>query len=412
MTDTDLKSPIPIRPGSPHGRAGTTSPVDDIRGRRLVFVLNDLTLGGAERQALLLARTLQSSFGANVRVCALEGPTGRVAEICREYNIPCEHFHIRFAYRRHAILKAMASLTFHLRRLQPDLLLPYITRPNVLCGCIWPFTGAGGCVWNQRDAGLTRFGSRLEQLAVRRASHFVSNSQHAAEFLTTGLSVSPRRISVIPNGIEISPSNPPLEAPVDLPALEAGDFLACMVASISEFKDHSTLIRAWRVVTDRWDRPGRPILLLAGKPGAPYEGLRKLTADLHLETHVRFLGAVEDVGALLRRIDLCVFSSLSEGCPNGILEAMATGLPVAATDIPGIREAVGPTGRPFLAPPGNAELLALRVLELAGDRALARALGQHNRCRVSDEFSLQALGQKSAELFVRVLNGRLAPACD
>src|SRR2546426_8921983 len=89
--------------------------------------------------------------------------------------------------------------------------------------------------------------------------------------------------------------------------------------------------------------------------------MRALARELNLGRSVRFLGPVDDVPGLLSAVDLAVLSSTSEGCPNAVLECMASGLPVVATDIPGIRKAVGPSGYNYLAPPDDARSFAERI---------------------------------------------------
>jgi glycosyltransferase involved in cell wall biosynthesis len=86
-------------------------------------------------------------------------------------------------------------------------------------------------------------------------------------------------------------------------------------------------------------------------------------------------------------VDLGIFSSRKEGCPNGVLECMAASLAVTGTDIPGIREAVGETGYPWLAPPGDAEALARHILTLARDTNLRERLGDLNRQRIVEHFT-------------------------
>ena len=89
--------------------------------------------------------------------------------------------------------------------------------------------------------------------------------------------------------------------------------------------------------------------MLAGRPEGRRELLEVLARDLGLGERVRFVGDVDDVAGLLGASDVGVLSSTPlEGCPNAVIESMAAGLPVVGTDIPGVREALGDEGRPFL----------------------------------------------------------------
>jgi glycosyltransferase involved in cell wall biosynthesis len=157
--------------------------------------------------------------------------------------------------------------------------------------------------------------------------------------------------------------------------------VAVMVANLHGRKDHATLLRAWAYVKERWTLDKPPVLLLAGRIDSGEAP--DLAEALRMGETVRFLGPCHDVSSLLHAADFAVYSSRSEGLPNGILEAMAAGLSVAGTDIPGIREAVGPDGIPLLTPVGDAKAMAATILKVAADSDLRQRLGAANRNRVS-----------------------------
>jgi glycosyltransferase involved in cell wall biosynthesis len=179
-----------------------------------------------------------------------------------------------------------------------------------------------------------------------------------------------------------------------------------MVANLQRFKDHITLLKAWRVVVDRLASEGREaVLLLAGRFDDTPLNLKALAYDLELGRSVRFLGSVKDVSGLLGAVDLGVHSSVNEGCPNGVLECMAAGLAVAGTDYPGILEAVGAEGYAHLAPPGDAEALAERIIKLALDPTARRAAGSANRLRIENEFPPWNMYQKVLSVIAEGLRG-------
>ena len=371
----------------------------------IIIVLISLRLGGSERQALLLARYLCQQ-GAQVRVWGFSGP-GRAAALCDEYGVPWRVVPLRWPYRGIQRwvqrLGSLAGFAWTLRSARPDVILPYTMFPNVICGLVWRWTGARLCVWNQRDEGLGRMG-KAERWAVRQTPWFVSNSQRGADFLVHTLGVKSDRVRVIHNGVELARPASDRATWLSRLGVSEGCFLACMVANLSVLKDHATLLQAWRRVGDRLDAIGQPaVLLLAGRFDDTHESLKALARNLELGGRVRFLGQVDDVAGLLGTADLSVFSSHTEGCPNGVLESMAAGLAVAGTDIPGIREAVGPDGYPFLAPPGDAEALADRILELAMDPELRAKLGAANHRRIELEFSSQRMCEDTVALLSKAL---------
>ena len=363
-----------------------------LAGKRVLIVLPGLELAGAERQALLLARHLTHQEEAQVQVWGLNFP-GRVIEICEAERIPTRL--VRMSWPRNRVMrcKAWARFAVALRQARPDIILPYSVRPNVLCGMIWRMTGAQLCIWNQRDEGLNdRVGRRFQRWAVHQVPRFVSNSRQGKDFLIHALGVKPGKIHVINNGVELAP--PEANRATWRNRLNASEdcFMACMVANLHHNKDHTTLLRAWRSVCNQLERYNHAAhLVLAGQHGNTYGSLVRLVSELSLDRNVHFLGTVRDITGMLQASDLAVFSSQSEGVPNGVLESMAAGLAVVGTDIPGIREAVGPSNYTLLAPPGNAAVLADRIIALARNAQQRERIGALNKLRIEQDFNPQQM---------------------
>ncbi|HKG48254.1 MAG TPA: glycosyltransferase family 4 protein [Pyrinomonadaceae bacterium] len=350
-----------------------------MKGQRVIFVLGNLELGGAERQALIFARHLAQQEQASVEVWGFN-KAGPVAEICEQHGI---HWRVEPLHANR--LESIRRVAGLLRSARPDVLLPYTWWPNVVCGLVWKSTGARLCVWNQRDEGLFLPKRAWERWAVQRTPRFISNSHAGARFLIEKLKVDPAKVRVVHNGIE--PSTPQLNRNTWRKRLEIDDatFVACMVANLHTNKDHETLLQAWRIVMTSLDQRGRSaVLVLAGRHDGAYESLVTLTRELELERGVRFAGPVDDIAGLLTAVDVGVFSSRSEGCPNGVLECMAAGLPVAGTDIEGVREVLGSSE--LLAPVGDASALADTILRLAADPAMCSMLGAQNRKRIVENY--------------------------
>jgi glycosyltransferase involved in cell wall biosynthesis len=150
---------------------------------------------------------------------------------------------------------------------------------------------------------------------------------------------------------------------------------------------------------------------LAGRIDVPEAEIRGLIAELGLQDSVLLTGAVDDVAGLLAASDLCVYSSRSEGIPNGVVEAMAAGLPVAAIDIPGVREAVGQEGLSFLA--ADAETLAESINRLYENEQLRQQFGLIMRERAASEFSVEAMCRETVDFINRQLAAKsIAPLRD
>lgn len=372
-----------------------------LKGKRLIFVLEGLELGGAERQVLLLSNYLIHTCNAKAEIWGFRDP-GRAAELCDAQGIPWRHIPLVWPRGRREWLRNVVYLAITLRRAAPDAVLPYGMFPNIFCGLAWRLSGAKLCVWNQRDEGRYLSGKPIERWAVRVTPKFISNSRHGTEFLRRTYGIPPHKIAVVYNGVSLGKPEFDIETWRKRLGLGPGDFVACMVANLHSFKDHATLLRAWRLVIDRFQPSDQQaVLLLAGRFADATDSLKALAYDLELGRYVRFLGRVDDIAGLLKASNIGVFSSRTEGLPNGVLECMKSGLPVVATDIPGIREALGQEGMnvEYLIPPGDVGRFAEAILMMRnGDLRLS--LGKQNEQRILQIFNPERMCEEMEKLLI------------
>lgn len=377
-----------------------------LAGARVVIVVPTLGRGGAERQAMLLARYLTQQASAHVHLVSVahDDVSMTLVPELDAAGLTYERFTLGIGrIQRLEQVRDVVRFGATLRRLRPDVLLPYTMLANVLSGLTWRMAGARLCIWNQRDEGRSRVARWVERRAVRQTSHFLSNSSHGAQFLVETLGVPPAKVDVIYNGIELAR---PVRDRHDWRAslgVAPDVVVATMVANLHRFKDHETLVAAWRRVQDALPHGSAgAVLALAGAPGDQAEAIRAQIATLGLGDHIRLLGPVTDVAGLLAASDVLVFSSHNEGLPNAVLEGMAAGLPVVATDYPGLREVVGPAGAPWLAAPRDPRDLAERLLQVIASPALRHEAGERGRQRVASTFSVDGMGAATAAVICRL----------
>ena len=128
------------------------------------------------------------------------------------------------------------------------------------------------------------------------------------------------------------------------------------------------------------------------------------------EKHIQFLGRRSDIDDLLSAADFFVLPSDIEGLPMAILEAMAHGLPIVASNVGGIPEIIDDEREGLLFPAGDATALAFAIRRLASDPFLRRRLGDAARQRVSAQFSLNAMVRKYDDVYADAMRGRRATA--
>lgn len=375
--------------------------------KKVVILLDSFRLGGAERQAVLLAEGLIAIYKAPVKVIALNGE-GVVSRLLAERNIPWRN--LRTHARQHLNNRhwrfwlALFKVAIQLRKEQAHSIVPFTYYPNIVVNLLGKVSGAKRYFWNQRDGGIFFSGQQLEKIALRKADSFISNSIAGMEYLTEKQNITPQKLAVIHNGVQLEEPIISTEEWRSSLAISKSHFIVVMIANLHQNKDHATLLQAWKIfLTNTSGLPSTPILLLAGRKDGTYNTLRQLTYTLEINSSVQFLGTVDDIAGLLAVSNVGVFSSCQEGCPNGILECMAAGLPVVATDITGSREALG-SEYPFLSPLGNAQKIADHLFTLYQSTKLRQAIGYKNYQRAKANFAPRVMIDQYAKLLKLTLD--------
>lgn len=377
-----------------------------LAGARVAIVLKWPNLGGAERQALLLARHLVEVEGARVEVQALTDADGTAAALFRESGIDWRSRRTRWRGSRPRTLARLVRIAAVLRESRPDVLLPYCEVPNVVCGLVWRFAGATTCVWSQRDVLPFTLDEGLVRRAIRSTPILVSNSSHGAEYLVSQWSAQRDRIHVVPNGVALPPAMAGRAVWRARLRVHEGDIVVCSLAHFGDRKDLESLLMAWHVALAHLDVGGSTgVLVLAGRPEHRGDALEELARELRIESRVCFLGDVDDVAGLLSASDAGVLSSPTEGCPNAVLEYMAAGLAIVGTDVPGIREALGDSGAEYLVPVGDVGALGAALAEVSLDQELRSRLGVRNRERQRACFGIDRMLQDTVKLIAGGLAG-------
>ena len=205
------------------------------------------------------------------------------------------------------------------------------------------------------------------------------------------------RIVSIPNGVPVPPT--PWQRRPDWRAAPRAVF----VGRLAPEKGLDTLIDAWPSVRARYP-DARLILIGEGPERAALEArVKALGLTLGPGQAVELPGASPDATAALRDADLFVLPSREEGMSIALLEAMALGIPLVASSIPGNRRLVSDFKHGRLAPPDDPEALARVIIEQWADFDRAFHMSRAARSRVEQEFSIQIVARKHLELFQEIV---------
>lgn len=234
----------------------------------------------------------------------------------------------------------------------------------------------------------------LQRLAYAAAHQVVANSRAAAGRLADE-KVPRGRIAVIPNGVDLErfPIGKARSGPVRR---------VITVANLRPEKAHEVLIEAAAQLAP--DHPDLEYAIVGDGPRR--EELEELVRRRGVEHQVRLLGHREDVPRLLADADLYVLPSRTEAFPNGIIEAMAAGLPVVACGVGGMLELVEPNRTGALVPPDDAGALAAAVRAMVAAPRRAREMGAAGRHDIELRFSFERMVEGFEALYVSQLAAR------
>jgi sugar transferase (PEP-CTERM/EpsH1 system associated) len=364
---------------------------------KIMHVVNNLGKGGLENGLVNLINGMDPRRFEHV-VCTMRGLGGN------EERLPLGRVQI-------VNLGDTGTLT----RLHLPLLMRVIrdVRPDVVHSRNWGGIEAvlaarcarvGGVVHSEH--GLERSASSAEpkrrrwfrRLAYELADRVLAVSDQLRRLHAERTGFSAQKIHVIHNGVDRTMFAPDPDGRVRMrQELGIGDAEFCIgsVANLLPVKDHVTLFEAVGGLP-----PTIPWRLVLAGDGSERPRLERLAAErAALRGRVTFLGSTNRVAALLKAFDAFVLPSLSEGICNSLLEAMATGLSVIATDVGGTPEIVIHEESGLLFPVRDVGALAASLRRLAADAALRRTLGDSARRRVRDEFSMESMIQSYEALY-------------
>lgn len=262
----------------------------------------------------------------------------------------------------------------------------------------------------RRPAVLTRrvsFSLRRNPLARFKYSYRIDHLIAVADgvrWVMIAEGIAPDQISVIHSGIDLARFGKARDRRrvKDEFGIEEDAFLIGSVGHLAEHKGQSTLLEA--LATLAGPMPGLRLLMIG--EGSERAALEAAAKQGPLAGRVVFSGFREDIPQLMSSLDLFVLASISgEGSPAVIKEAMASGVPIVATDLDGVREIVEDGKEAILVLPDDPERLANAIRDVAGDPVLRASITRAARERV-EEFSSDRMVERTLEVYRRVTEPR------
>lgn len=371
----------------------------------VVLVIDDLEYGGAQRQVIELANNMdQDRF--DVHVCTLSNyvPLGKQLKDSER--------------RLHTIIKknkfdftVVPRLARFLKSLNADIVHSYLFSADIasrLAGCL---AGTELIIGSERSANYSRKKRNIlaYRLTRRCVDLTIANSKAGAQFNSKAYGRPASDYRVVYNGIDTERFRPQdrntIRNELGIPSEKR---VIGVFASFKPVKNHSMLFRAFKIVLDSFQ--DIQLLIVGDKlygnmagTGAYHARMEYLIDELGVRHQCTFLGNRNDVERIYPACDITVLSSLYEGTPNVLLESMACGVPVVATNICDISYVIkeGETG--FLVELGDVEGMADRLQTLLDNNTLRQEMGQKAQKWVQEEFSIKQLVRKTETVYLEAL---------
>ena len=384
--------------------------------KKILYVIGSLSVGGAERHVVSVSKALVER-GCRVGIyCLLE--RGALEQTAREAGVEVVGPPIVFEPRffRKPIRLALLCLSFlklfslFLFR-RPSIVHFFLPIAYILGAVAGRLAFLPHMVMSRRSMNVYqekyKLLSRVEHAQHGAMTAILGNSLRVVEDLKRE-GVRRDQLCLIYNGIDLQPfkrfSDPDRVALRDELGLSSSTLVITIVANLIPYKGHVDLLQGLGTIADRMPKDWR--LLIVGRDDGIGAALQEQAQNLEIADHIAFLGSRSDVAAILLASDVGVLCSHEEGFSNALLEGMAAGLPMVATDVGGNAEAVvdGVTG--LIVPAKDPHRLGSAVLTLALDRETAQAMGVAGRKQVEEHFSLDTCVDRYEAFYQGLAEGR------
>jgi len=369
----------------------------------VMFPINYLGIGGTEQQLVELVKGIdKTSFNPLVVSLYSGGPLE--SEVRQISNTQLISLKRKGKYDFWTLIKMLSLL----RKKEVDIIQPFLT-PATFFGLL-PAVIDRTPVKIVTERSGARLGTRpgynlyqkTEDFFTRFADWIVPNSEAGKSYLIER-GINPARIRVIYNGLDLKRFTPDKTKVAQIRnqmKLPPNGIVVGITANLTPFKDHTTFLHGAKIIHQAMPQTRFAIV----GDGPLRQSIENMVKELGMENLVTFFGHQRDIASFISCFDIaCQCSSITEGCSNATLEAMALGKPVVITDVGGNREVVKHSENGFLVAAHNPEELANIVLTCLQHPDWAQDVGQRARKTITTRFSLAAMVHNYEQLYEQAM---------
>ena len=354
---------------------------------RIAFCITELDPGGAERALTQLVLGLDRAEWEPHVICL--GPRAHFVQALESANVPVTCLN---AGGLVSLPRVLYQLTQHLRRIKPAILQTFLFHANMVGRIAARLAGVKTVVSGLRVAERQSAWHRwLDRWTNWLVATNVCVSKGVADFSASVAGLNPSKLVVIPNSVDAE-----LFARATQFGIPAGSRILISIGRLERQKGFDVLLDAVSLLTPL---PEETYFVIVGDG----PDLTSFLKQAELTNRVRFLGRRDDVPNLLAASTAFILSSRWEGMPNVVLEAMATGLPVVATQVEGVSELIRDGINGLVVAPDQPAELANAILRILSQPDFSRNAGLNSQSIVAKEFTIQHTTGAYAKLYLQLL---------
>lgn len=347
---------------------------------KVIYTIGSLELGGAESQMVLLIRELKKrGWHCELFVLEAKGPFKSILE--QDGIAIHDGGYVSDASKGVKIfqlLRAVVRFWRLTRDVRPDVLHAYLQMTNFIGSLVGRAAGVRKIITSRRALGTHQdrqpYRKWLDKIANALSDRVTVNSSAVGQDTIFRDGIAPEKLVLIRNGLDFgrfSEQEGARDAVRKTLGLADDELGIIKVGNLIPYKGHADLINALPKVLEKRSAVR---LFLVGEDRGIQVDLERLASSLGVSDRVHFLGQRDDVPSLLMAVDLYAMASHEEGSSNALLEAMAAGLPIVATDVGGNREALDDGRAGMLVPPHDPQSFSLAIGKLMDDDVLRSQL--------------------------------------
>ncbi len=361
--------------------------------QKVLVLLPLFDLGGAEKQGVYIARSMQESGKYEVEVWAIGKGTGKLCVLLDDLGLKYKCLNKSFDsfYNVKSRIKLYFNFRYSIQKSKIEILIPFTYHCNVLAASTFRFSRVKKCVWFQIAMEYQFSYSSFEKIASKFKPVYAANSLAAAKFISEKHKIELSSVSFIPNPFEFISPKESRNSWREKLNIKSDELMFFIAANFYPEKDHETLLNGFSKAKKK--HKNAKLVLAGSKEYLPaLNNLKALSFDLSLSFEdVLFIGTSDDVPGLIEASDICFLTSISEGSPNALIEYMGYGKPIIASSIPPIVELLN-SSYPYLFEKGNSDDLALKIDLLISEINFPKVhdLTEVNREKILTQYTIES----------------------